>query len=150
LGAIAAGKGQLDGPEVLDEHLSRLNEFGHRFGIVLQMFDDLGNVTGKKEPAKRWEDLRLRRPSWVWACAAEICSGELFQEFSAAVGKLPDAGPLRNWFQREPQFLEECRERAVGYLRAIQRDLKDNLEIPCSLGFATLTRIEESLIHAYE
>ncbi len=47
-----------------------LDEFGHDLGVALQMFDDIGNVQGKREPAKRYEDLLLHRPSWVWAGAA--------------------------------------------------------------------------------
>ncbi len=56
--------------------LSILDQFGQDLGVSLQMFDDLGNLIGKCEPAKRYEDLRLSRPSWVWACAADSSTRE--------------------------------------------------------------------------
>ena len=47
-----------------------LNEFGHRFGVALQMFDDIGNLRHKAdvppESSKRFEDLLLKRASWIW------------------------------------------------------------------------------------
>lgn len=52
-----------------------LAHFGRRLGCGLQMLDDLGNVaavaSGDAAPSKRHEDLRLGRPTWPWAWAAE-------------------------------------------------------------------------------
>ena len=68
-GAIIAGAD--------DETCAVIERFGHGFGMGLQMFDDIGNVRGAVEPAKRWEDLVLRRPTWIWACAARHYSKEI-------------------------------------------------------------------------
>ena len=61
--------------------LSILDDFGRDLGVALQMFDDLGNAIGKCEPSKRYEDLTLARPSWVWACAAVNSTPRDYQEF---------------------------------------------------------------------
>lgn len=45
--------------------------FGGRLGVVLQKLDDLGNLTSKHAPGKRFEDLRAGRVTWPWAWAAE-------------------------------------------------------------------------------
>ncbi len=55
-----------------------LDDFGRDLGVALQMFDDIGNVIGKCEPSKRFEDLILSRPSWVWATAARVSAPEIY------------------------------------------------------------------------
>jgi len=75
-----------------------LEQFGVDLGVALQMFDDLGNIIGKCDPEKRYEDLSLARPSWVWASAASASDAYGYEEFLAAVAKLPDAEPLERWF----------------------------------------------------
>src|SRR5262245_24745512 len=67
-----------------------LDDFGRDLGVALQMFDDLGNVIGKCQPAKRYEDLMLSRPSWFWANAAMHCTPLDYQKFLASVRRLPD------------------------------------------------------------
>jgi geranylgeranyl pyrophosphate synthase len=74
-----------------------LEQFGVDLGVALQMFDDLGNVIGKCDPQKRYEDLSLARPSWVWACAATNCDAYGYEGFLAAVAKLPEAERLEGW-----------------------------------------------------
>ncbi len=89
LGAVLAG-----GSEKL---ISIVDDFGRDLGVALQMFDDLGNTIGKCEPSKRYEDLILSRPSWVWACAANQSTARDYEEFLAAVSELPDAAHLESW-----------------------------------------------------
>jgi geranylgeranyl pyrophosphate synthase len=76
---------------------SLLEQFGVDLGVALQMFDDLGNVIGKCDPQKRYEDLTLARPSWVWACAANTSDAYVYEEFLEATAKLPDVKPLERW-----------------------------------------------------
>lgn len=93
MGAIVA--------EASDEVLDAIDHFGHGFGIGLQMFDDLGNLVSTGDPIKRWEDLILRRPTWVWACAARHYSSDIFGRFVAAAHQLPhDRKPLETWFEQ--------------------------------------------------
>jgi len=78
--------------------LSWLDDFGVDLGVALQMYDDLGNVIGKCDPQKRYEDLLLSRPSWVWACAASSAADACdYEAFLQALGRLPNAESLESW-----------------------------------------------------
>jgi geranylgeranyl pyrophosphate synthase len=101
-----------------------LDEFGVDLGIALQMFDDLGNVIGKCDPLKRYEDLSLARPCWVWACAAENSDAYGYERFTAAVAALPDATLLEKWSD------------AHGLIEVTRRSAREHLE----LAFARLER----------
>ena len=113
--------------DVPERGLSVLDEFGHDLGVALQMFDDLGNVQGKREPAKQYEDLLLHRPSWVWACAAQNYSHENYRQFTEVVRKLPDREPLERWLERTG-LIESCRRRAVEHMNASFEALADKLD----------------------
>lgn len=52
------------------KRIGAIERFGRRFGIALQMLDDVGNLHGAHAPARRYEDVRLGRPTWVWAWLA--------------------------------------------------------------------------------
>lgn len=116
-GAIA------DGPEGT---LAVLDDFGRDLGVALQMFDDLGNVIGKCEPSKRYEDLILCRPSWVWACAAQNSSPDDYREFVAAARKLPDAGDLQSWMEKH-SLVQKTRTSARTQLNHSFNHLKKRL-----------------------
>jgi geranylgeranyl pyrophosphate synthase len=107
--------------------LSILDQFGQDLGVSLQMFDDLGNLIGRCEPAKRYEDLRLSRPSWVWACAADSSTFRAYEQFCSAVGSLPDAHDLELWSEAH-NLAERVRACAHGYLDAAFRQLKERLD----------------------
>jgi geranylgeranyl pyrophosphate synthase len=107
LGAAVAGA-----PNTL---LSILDDFGRDLGAALQMFDDLGNALGRCEPAKRYEDLMLSRPSWVWACAATNSDPGDYQEFLGAVRRLPDGTDLEAWMA-EHEIIHQTRQSARKYL----------------------------------
>lgn len=95
MGFAAALGGTVAG---MAEPVQRLLEaFGVDLGIALQMYDDLGNVIGKCDPQKRYEDLSLARPSWFWACAANASDAYGYEGFLNAVAKLPDAELLERW-----------------------------------------------------
>ncbi|MGZ8424668.1 MAG: polyprenyl synthetase family protein [Candidatus Binatia bacterium] len=89
LGGTVAGKPQ--------RVIESLDAFGVDLGIALQMYDDLGNVIGKCDPQKRFEDLSLSRPSWVWACAANCSDAYEYETFLSAVAELPNAKSLESW-----------------------------------------------------
>jgi len=98
-----------------DKLLATLDDFGCDLGVTLQMFDDLGNVIGKGEPSKRYEDLMLARPSWVWACAAKQSTATDYRQFVAAVRRLPDVKDLEDWLA-EHDIVEQTRQSAREYL----------------------------------
>ncbi|NBX76577.1 MAG: hypothetical protein EBQ92_08475 [Proteobacteria bacterium] len=100
------------------EQVSLLSRIGCDFGTALQMFDDLGNIK-EKIPAdpKRFEDLKGRRPSWVWASAAEILSSEEYKQFKDVVSKLPEEKELKSYFQTA-KWVDEAKQNAKDFLDA--------------------------------
>lgn len=83
LGAAVAGKTNLE---------PKLFELGKQLGFVLQVYDDVGNFLQQPMPGptKRWEDLKLKRPSWVWMQIASTASALDFKSFIEALHQLPD------------------------------------------------------------
>jgi geranylgeranyl pyrophosphate synthase len=110
--------------------VSVLNEFGKDLGVALQMFDDLGNVIGRCEPSKRFEDLLMKRLSWVWACAAKTRSTGDYQRFVAAVDRLPDERFLASWMAQSG-LIAYVRKSARDYLDRAFRELEIGLEKEC-------------------
>jgi geranylgeranyl pyrophosphate synthase len=109
------------------EHLlSSIEQFGCDLGVALQMYDDLGNAIGKCAPTKRYEDLTLSRPSWLWACAAQSSSSADYREFVAAVRKLPDAAELESWMECH-ELVERTRRSARAHLDLSFEDLRNRL-----------------------
>jgi geranylgeranyl pyrophosphate synthase len=104
-----------------------LDEFGHGFGVALQMFDDIGNLQGRKEPEKRYEDLIARRPCWAVAFAAQSFPRKAYCSFIEAIRRLPDDGPLQNWLA-EQDFLGKARRDALKYLEKVFQRFESTLE----------------------
>ena len=102
LGAAVGGYDDKDG---------RLNSLGVKLGILLQLFDDIGNLTLpiSNSPSKRLEDLRLRRPTWVWAQAALHYDEASYQSFIQAVLNLPSEDSLNEWTRKN--CFHECLNR---------------------------------------
>ncbi len=75
LAALAAG--------AASERIAAIGAFGENVGTMLQMLDDLGSITSRKDKAR--EDLRGARPTWPWAWLAE--QGDPFT-WSRLVGEL--------------------------------------------------------------
>ena len=109
-----------------DHVLEALDAFGVDLGIALQMYDDLGNVIGKGDPQKRYEDLSLSRPSWAWACAANCTDAYEYESFLQAVAELPCIESLESWIASH-DLIPSTRASARQYLdRAFDR-LKQRL-----------------------
>jgi geranylgeranyl pyrophosphate synthase len=84
LGTLAAGGSE--------EQVAAMAGFGREVGVALQQLDDLGNLSGKGPPAKRYEDLRNGRLTWPWAWAAESLAPIDYQGFEAVARALSGAG----------------------------------------------------------
>jgi geranylgeranyl pyrophosphate synthase len=56
-----------------------LAKFGLRFGVALQMFNDIGEVSQRNESINAHRP--LQRPSWVWAVAARELEPADFSRF---------------------------------------------------------------------
>ncbi len=113
--ALSLGSAAAESPA---EDFPALDEFGHSFGVALQMFDDIGNLQGRKELEKRYEDLIARRPCWVLAFAAQNLPGQSYRTFIEAIQLLPDDGPLQDWIA-EQDFLNQARRDALKYLELV-------------------------------
>jgi geranylgeranyl pyrophosphate synthase len=132
--------------------LSVLDDFGRDLGVALQMFDDLGNAIGKCEPSKRYEDLMLARPSWVWACAAQNSTAAEYRQFLAAVRRLPDAKDLEACLIGR-DIIERTRNSARAYLdasfAALERHLKAARASWSQGAFDELHELGEEIAVAY-
>jgi geranylgeranyl pyrophosphate synthase len=90
LGALAAGADA--------ESVSALAAIGREVGVGLQQLDDLGGLASPARRQKGLEDLRLGRPTWPWAWAAERESEDRFARLQAQAGAVlagADPEPLR-------------------------------------------------------
>ncbi len=134
------------------KRLEALGEFGKKFGIALQMLDDLGNFAGKagqaeaKPDPKRWEDLKLRRPSWVWASVARHADEAEFTDFVAAVRALPDEAPLLMWTKGKP-VIQQARAEAEAFLEAALSELEG--AVGASLAVEEIKALGRALAKAY-
>lgn len=129
--------------------VSALSGFGSEFGVALQMFDDIGNFCLPSKDPKRFEDLRLKRPTWLWAIAAE--QGEdAFSRFKLAVEALPDEAALMSWV-REVGFVNQARLEAEDFLESTLNRLHRELEVPerFSTGLQLLHDLSERIRTSY-
>lgn len=122
--------------------LAKMSDFGNGFGVALQMFDDLGNLSERAEPVKRFEDLSLRRPSWVWACAARHFPRPAFLRFVAAVERLPETQYLEDWLAKN-DLVSLGRKQAHEYFESVFAKL--TAQRPATLRFhpRTLRKLRE-------
>ena len=90
-------------------------ELGKDLGLLLQMYDDFGNFYQRPEDRneKTFEDLKLRRPTWIWAVASGF-EEKTYQSFIAVCKELPDEGPLLSWINKI-DFIQEISSRIQQY-----------------------------------
>jgi len=132
--------------------LTVLDDFGVDLGIALQMFDDLGNVIGKCDPLKRYDDLLLSRPSWVWACAAQLSDAYAYEAFLAAVVRLPDATLLEKWLDSHDLIAvarKSAREHLELAFARLERRLAAHDIAWSARAFNELRQLGEEIAVAY-
>lgn len=100
------------GASLGDELNPRLLQAAFELGTALQIWDDVGNFL-RPGGSKYLEDLKLRRPGFVWASVSELRAPE-WQRFVEAARELPDETKLKS-------FTEEQNLRARLLLEAKQR-----------------------------
>lgn len=128
------------------EQLLTIKKFGVEFGISLQMFDDLGNVRVDQPTGKHLEDLRLRRPSFVWWVLAENFADDV-PAFVKALEALPELLPLKEFLQRVP-LLETGFSRAVAFQERALNNFENELR-PALPALQKLQTIAERVANAY-
>ena len=127
-----------------------LRAFGESFGTALQVFDDFGDLHGRMEPSKRYEDLRQRKPNAVWAMAAECSNDEQFAEFRAAVAVI-DSDPQRlvAWLG-DHELAARARSQVDRDMNTAFGTLQRALDLPTNhKPLCLLRQLAESLIDAY-
>lgn len=128
--------------------LLALAAFGEEFGICLQYLDDIGNLLGTHDPAKRLEDITQHKPSGIWALVAQHWPDAYgsFQKLAhqAACG---EQQPLWQWLT-EHRFLQTAQ-------LSIEKRLEQafsTLDTAVSCDAAALAQLREmgkGLLHAY-
>jgi geranylgeranyl pyrophosphate synthase len=99
--------------------------FGCRVGICLQMKNDLDELVEFVDGAKRCDDLRNRRVTWVWAWAADQLPGEGFAALQRQLtGLHPRPASLRSLAK---DLLEVAREPGAVAIHARLRRATDRL-----------------------
>ncbi len=111
--------------EADDQATHAFENYGVSFGMGLQMFDDIGNLSSARMGPKQYEDLLLRRPTWVWACAA-VKSESVYRAFCDAVRSLPNSRPLEQWLN-EHDFLHEASREATAYLEGAAQSISSSI-----------------------
>lgn len=122
--ALAAGAAAC---ERLSQDEPRLEEFGFRFGIALQMFDDIGNAVSAREPSKSMEDLSSRKPSWIWMTAATTLSDGHYTRFIELARALASSNRSKASIHEMHAFLVESELASVAR-NAARSFLKETLE----------------------
>lgn len=132
--------------------LEILDDFGVDLGVALQMYDDLGNVIGKCDPQKRFEDLSLSRPSWVWACAASSADAHEYEGFLKALGELPNTDSLERWiFAHEliQTTRASARQQMDNAIERLERRLREAETTWSARAFSELRQLGEEIAVAY-
>lgn len=104
------------------DKLAAFTRFGRRLGVGLQVLDDLGNLAAAPagggpnaaNPEKRHEDLRLGRPTWPWAFAAEQLDEPRFAALQAEVRVLSARSAAGAPSAQQAEALAAALRTAVG------------------------------------
>lgn len=88
-----------------------LDRWGHAFGMTLQMFDDIGNL---RPGPKQFEDLRNRRPGWMWAVLSKHADSSTWDAFRDRVRSISENDALEQWFRQGP-WLEKAKHEALDF-----------------------------------
>jgi geranylgeranyl pyrophosphate synthase len=117
------------------------------------MLDDTANFSAdhaattdpQQSYRKRFEDLRLRRPTWIWAAASRLETAD-YRRFCDAVERLPDESFLRPWVELSgliPKAKELARLELAGAMRDLRPFVQDEQ------AWAELEELRSHLESAY-
>lgn len=115
-----------NGPESVCQ---RIEVFGRKLGVALQMFDDIGNVTLKSNPEKRAEDLKLKRLSFVSAIAARELTDTAYRHYLNLISNLPESVEEVYAFFSEHRLLLRARAEAEFHIDQLVTEIQSHLEL---------------------
>ena len=136
MGSAIAGK---------DLGLAELAMLGSRLGVLLQMFDDVGNLLG--DSSRKFEDLMLRRPTWVWAVASGM-ENKAYNQFIQAVRDLPDDERLKIWMEKY-EFRNHLIHQTELFRSVCEASWETEWKSNHKLSFETLMKFNQILEQAY-
>lgn len=130
------------------KRLLQLEQWGSQLGLLLQMYDDLGNFFHEKGgPEKQYEDLRNQRPSWIWSIASTYSARD-FKSFKTAVAALPDMQLINQWVTLH-DFRQTCLSRTEPFLNELVAEYEARFKSTHPHGLKLLKKITNVLEHAY-
>lgn len=127
------------------EKVQDIFHLGSTLGVLLQIYDDIGNFLA--DTPKKFEDLRNRRPSWIWAMASEYPAAE-YKKFIHAVTHLPDEKPLKNWIEKN-NFKEKLYTETEMIRNVCEAYWRSEWEKTHPHSFNRLMEINKKLERAY-
>lgn len=93
---------------------STIEEFGFQFGQLLQFFDDIGNLSSRHNTEKQFEDIRLKRPSFIWLTLAHAMTNDELQSIIGAISASSDNAHLTKLMETH-RVLELSRAKVQAY-----------------------------------
>ncbi len=129
--------------------IQALSAFGRKFGIALQMYDDVGNAFSAASSGKWSEDIRLKRVSFVISTAARMLSPENFEEMKKLLADGHENYLALRVFLTKHGVRDEARLQAQLYLAAAFSELQAGTPLTKE-QFKTIERLQLRLMNAYE
>lgn len=138
LGAIL---GAADG-----ERRSCLARFGLRFGVTLQMFNDIGDLSSRRDSGK--VNRPLIRPSWLWAVAAQELSSADFSRFQSLMAGPSDSSPEDELLIRA--VVEKATKLALAHLETCMDEIDHLVQTDAHrLARSSLRELAQKVMRAY-
>lgn len=135
--------------EAPDEVINRVELFGRKLGVALQMFDDIGNLSSSHNPQKRAEDLKLKRPNFVSMIAAQTLPSNDYRIFMEMIESLPGNVESVLSFLKVRGVLTGARDHARGFLDEAIANLSGDIHIK-NEELLVLEEIKRLLESSYE
>ena len=125
--SAAFGLGYLTAGEPSDHRYQAFRDFGHEWGLALQMLDDLGSllksVNGELPIERCFEDFRNGSPSFVWVLADELLDSFNYDRFRnfAKSSRAPLGTNFENWRSDFEDIARKSSFFSYGLLKAKDR-----------------------------
>lgn len=103
-----------------DERTRAVKELGCALGIYLQQLNDIGNIIGRFDSEKRYEDLLSYKPSFVWPLVIEHYGREAFYALLDASRELPNPQRVQAWLKEYPLHIAANDKASKAFTEVIQ------------------------------
>jgi len=132
--------------EATSPRREQLAKFGRNFGVALQMLNDIGEVSTKKDSSK--PRVPFHRPSWVWAVAARELGPDEFLKFQCIMERTSESSSADDLLLG--RILAKSTELALVELQTCMDEM--NSIVQNNVHLATLSRLRDlaqKVIKAY-